>query len=354
VIKDPLLLGSVLLVLFGLPSVFMSENIQRALNDWGSYWLLLIYFLVAVNLAVHRMREAVFWALFASATLSCLVAFVQRAGGLDLWFIHIGSEHRVSGTMHTMTYAGILYQIIILGFAVLLRKGIPRRHAVILSAGLAAQFATILLTMTRGAWVALIAGLAAVCLLVRDKVVAVVAAGLVVALVVFSALYSRDQGRTISLGALLNSAADRNVHTRLVLWDIAWDLFEEHPLLGVGMGDYTEEADKMLAGREVRTTVDSHNVYLQILATRGLVGFLPFVFFWAALVWSLFRYKKTLEKGSLPRQYVVGAIGVTVAVLVGALTENNIDDAEVFIAFMFIVGLARSGEYVPNSKPDQP
>jgi hypothetical protein len=40
-----------------------------------------------------------------------------------------------------------------------------------------------------------------------------------------------------------------------------------------------------------------------------------------------------------------------VAILFGALTENNIDDAEVFIAFMFVVGLARSAEYAPESQP---
>lgn len=351
VFGDPLLLGSALLVLSALPSVFMSDNIRRALNDWGSYWLLLVYFLVAANLASHRMRETAFRVLFVSTTLSCLVAFVQRAGGLDVWFVHIGPEHRVSGTMHTMTYAGILYQVIVLGFAVMLRSGIRPRQVLFFSVGLAAQFAAILFTMTRGAWVALVAGLAAVCLLVRNKTVAGAAAGLVVALLAFSVVYSRDQGRNLSVGALLNSAADRNVHTRLVLWDIAWDLFEANPLLGVGMGDYTAEADRMLAGRDVRTTVDSHNVYLQVLATRGLVGFLPFVFFWVTVLWSLLRYKNSLQKGSLPYMYAVGALGVTVAVLVGALTENNVDDAEVFTAFMFILGLARSGEYAAGATP---
>jgi O-antigen ligase len=343
--KDPLLLAVVLLVVSALPSVFMSEDFLRAFRDWGSYWLLLVYFLVAANLVSQRMREVAFWVLFASATASCLLAFVQRAGGIDFWFIHIGGEHRVSGTLHTMTYAAILYQVIILNFAVVLRKGFARRHSLILAIGLVAQFAAILLTMTRGAWLALIAGFVAVCVIVRSKTVLFVAAGLVVVVLVFSVVYSRDEGRNISIGALLKSSADRNVHTRLVLWDIAWDMFKTSPLLGVGMGDYTTEAESMLAGRDVRTTVDSHNVYLQILATRGLVGFLPFVFFWIVLTWSLFRTKELAKERSLDRHYAVGAIGVTVAILFGALTENNIDDAEVFIAYLFIIGLARSTHY---------
>jgi O-antigen ligase len=100
--------------------------------------------------------------------------------------------------------------------------------------------------------------------------------------------------------------------------------------------------------RTVTTTTDTHNVYLQLLATRGIVGFLPFVFFWWVILRSLFRLRGQVPKGSLEWHYAVGAIGATVAILFGALTENNVDDEEVFIAFMFILGLARSAEYLPR------
>ena len=121
-LRDPLLPASLLLVVAALPSVFMSEDFSRAIKDWRSYWLLLIYFLVAANLGKHRMREKAYWILFASTTLSCLVAFLQRAGGIDFWFIHLASKHRIEGTLYTMTFAGILYQVILLNFALALRK----------------------------------------------------------------------------------------------------------------------------------------------------------------------------------------------------------------------------------------
>jgi O-antigen ligase len=174
-----------------------------------------------------------------------------------------------------------------------------------------------------------------------------VAALLLLGLVAFSFVYSSDQDRTISIVELFNAPADRNVSTRLVLWDIAWDLFLEHPLAGVGMGDYESQARAMLEGRSVRTTVDSHNAYLQILATRGLIGFVPFVIFWVILLGQLRRTTRRYARGSMEWTYAVGAIGVTVAVLFGALTELNIDDEEVFIALMFLTGLARSAMYTP-------
>jgi O-antigen ligase len=348
-LRDPLVLASILLVVSAIPSVLISENFSRAYKDWRSYWLLLICFLVAVNLASSRMREAAFWVLFSSTTISCLVAFAQRAGGFDFWFVHIGSMHRVGGTLYTMTFAGILYQVIVLSLAVALRRGLSPRNAAILWLGLGIQFVAILLTVTRGAWVALFAGLATVCILVRNRVVVAASVVLVSVVLVFAFVTARDSGRNVS-PTLLSKHVDIHAGTRLVLWDVAWDLFKQHPIVGVGMGDYSEQADELVGDREVTTTTDSHNVYLQVLATRGLVGFLPFVLFWVVVLRALFRVKRRSERGSLEWAYAVGAIGATVAVLFGALTENNVDDEEVFIAYMFVVGLALSAAYAPLSR----
>jgi O-antigen ligase len=127
-------------------------------------------------------------------------------------------------------------------------------------------------------------------------------------------------------------------------------MFLDHPLFGVGMGDYSLEAEKRLAERHVRTTVDSHNIFLQILATRGLFGFIPFAGYCVVLVVSLWRLARRADPRSLARFYAIGALGATAAVLAGALTENNLDDAEVFAAFMFVVGLARA--QLPSERAD--
>jgi O-antigen ligase len=346
--RDPMLIAATLLAVSALPSVFMSENLTRAVHDWRSYWLLSIYFLVAANLAAHGMREAAYWTLFASTTISCLVAFVQRAGGIDFWFIHLSGKHRVESTLFTMTFAGILYQAIVLNLAVALRKHREWRHSLVLWVGLAVQLVAIVLTVTRGAWVALFAGLATVCILVRNRTVVALSAAALAAVLIFAFVTARDTGRNVS-PLLLFQEVDIHAGTRLVLWDIAWDLFRAHPILGVGMGDYSVEADKLVGDRTVTTTTDTHNVYLQILATRGLVGFLPFVFFWWVVFRSLFQIKARAAKGSIEWHYAVGVIGVTVAILFGALTENNVDDEEVFIAYMFILGLARSVEYASRA-----
>lgn len=348
--NDPLLPASLLLVVAALPSVIRSEQFTRAIHDWGSYWLLVVYFLVAANLARHKMRDTAYWILFASTTISCLVAFLQRAGGVDWWFIHIGDKHRIEGTLYTMTFAGILYQVILLNLSVVLRsRSIADWRAVLLWGGLSIQFIAIILTVTRGAWVALFAGLVAVCAMVRNKTTLAFSTLAVVVILVFAFTTVEDTGRNISPTKLFGEI-DIHAGTRLVLWDVAWDLIKQHPVFGVGMGDYSVEADKMIGERTVTTTTDTHNVFLQVLATRGLVGFLPFVLFWVVVFRSLFQLKGGAERGSLEWHYAVGAIGATVAVMFGALTENNVDDEEVFIAYLFILGLALSARYQSGAR----
>jgi O-antigen ligase len=338
---DALAMASIALALFALPSVLLSENMPRAMNDWRSYWELSICFLVGAHIARVRAREAAFWTLTVSASVACLVAFIQRAGGLDAGPIHIGAAHRVGGTMFTMTFAGILYQLILFTGAAALSPRFAQRRPW-LALVVAMELVALLLTMTRGAWLALFAGAAVLCLLLRRRAAFIGTALALAVALLFSFVFSRDQGRTIAVTELATRPADRNVGTRLVLWQISWDLFREHPIFGVGMGDYTIEADRHLRDRKVMTTVDTHNVYLHLLATRGLVGFLPFVLYFGVLLRSLARVYSRAGPSSIERYYAAGAIAVVAAILAGALTENNVDDSEVFMVLMFLSGIARS------------
>ena len=334
--------ASVLLTVSALPSVWMSEYRARAFTDWQSYWQLLIALMVGAHVARVGVRDRACAVLFFSAAASCGVGFVQRAGGLHLGPVHIGAEHRVSSTLYTMTLAGILCQIIAFGAAVVVSPRAARWKGWAALA-LVMMFAGLLLTMTRGAWIAVFAGLAVVCVLLQSRILAVATMLALAVLLLYSQAYKNDQGRTLAVDTFATSQADRNVGTRLVLWDMSWHMFLEHPILGVGMGDYSIEAERRLAQRQVRTTVDSHNIFLQILATRGLVGFLPFAAYFVVLIGTLGRVWRRAPVGSLARHYAVGALGATAAVLVGALTENNLDDAEVFATFMFVVGIALAG-----------
>jgi O-antigen ligase len=343
--RDPMLLGCILLVISALPWVFMHEDLHRALRDLKSYWLLLIYFLVAYNLVSDRLRRVVFWILFGSMSASSLVAIIQYAGGIEFLFVRIApATYRPGSTLYNMTFAGILYQLITVNAAMLLGYRLLSTRTLALGGGIIAQVIALVLTLTRGAWLAVIAGLFAVPILLRRRFLFLVMVVVVMIAGVLALQNDVVRQRASTIVENIRTPTDKNISTRLVLWDISWQVFKKHPLFGVGMGDYTIEAERHLGDRRVVTTVDSHNIYLQLLATRGLVGFIPFVVFWIILFRVLFDCKRAAEASGhrFGRHFVVGVVAATVAVLIGAVSENNIDDSEVFICFMLLVGMARS------------
>ena len=61
---------------------------------------------------------------------------------------------------------------------------------------------------------------------------------------------------------------------RIQLWSVAWKMWQEHPVLGVGIGQYRAVADQYIFGGVGNIT---HNTYLSFLAETGLVGFVVFV-----------------------------------------------------------------------------
>ena len=250
-----MLLASALLALSALPSVFISEDFDRALGDWRSYWQLLIYFGVATNLLACGMRETVVRVLAVSSILSCL----RRLHPARRWprpglHSHIGAAHRVSSTLYTMTFAGIHRPAhrVLLGDAhrahrpsratALRRRGgaAARRPAADDDAGRMAG--------RRGRFRR--PGAA------RAQPPAAGGGGTrggCTGWCLHLVYYANDEGRTISIQALFSSSPDRNVHTRIELWKTAWQpLRGSTPSSASAWETTPSEAAKMLAGSEGR------------------------------------------------------------------------------------------------------
>lgn len=79
---------------------------------------------------------------------------------------------------------------------------------------------------------------------------------------------------------------ERNSHTsvglRLTFWKNGLLIFSEHPLIGVGSGDFSVEYERIKTARA--STINPHNQFIMTAATTGLLGLIPllFIFYFAA------------------------------------------------------------------------
>ncbi len=104
------------------------------------------------------------------------------------------------------------------------------------------------------------------------------------------------------------SPAEANTRVRFLYWGIALEMVRSHTLVGVGAGNYESaypEARAQFAAQrkgstivemnEKYLTVGPHNEYLHVLSELGVVGFVFFLTFCAALAWAGWRLLRESE-----------------------------------------------------------
>jgi len=96
------------------------------------------------------------------------------------------------------------------------------------------------------------------------------------------AVGDRVKEATQEIGMFLSGEQnDSSVGGRLVMWDMAIDVWGEHPVIGTGLGDFDQEIElRQSQGiyESIAVHASVHNIYLQALATTGLFGFVILCF----------------------------------------------------------------------------
>jgi len=85
--------------------------------------------------------------------------------------------------------------------------------------------------------------------------------------------------------------------SRLEIWAVAWQVFLDHPLTGIGIGNFqTYYLQHAPPNALEPAATHAHNLFVHVLAEAGLLGLLGFLLLWGAVVrkiWQL-RQRKVL------------------------------------------------------------
>jgi len=117
---------------------------------------------------------------------------------------------------------------------------------------------------------------------------------------------------------------DNSIDSRLLFWSVGWEMLEDRPLTGIGLGNYrflytpyeakvrTESGDALFPKAATRTEV-AHNDYVQVAAELGMGGILAMVAFLAVLAWIVWaRLAASRNSSSRTAWILLLAAGVTV------------------------------------------
>jgi putative inorganic carbon (HCO3(-)) transporter len=126
--------------------------------------------------------------------------------------------------------------------------------------------------------------------------------------------------------ALQTIGSQNNVGARESLWTVAGRIVRDHPVAGVGAGNfgvaeqsYTAKSINLPRADLVTESELAHNSYLQVLAELGVVGLLAFLGVIGGSLWFALRAARTFEAGMdwelemLSRGLFIGTIGMLTA-----------------------------------------
>ena len=147
---------------------------------------------------------------------------------------------------------------------------------------------------------------------------------------------------------------------RFKLWEQAWEMFKENPVLGIGKGNVYEMGNRLFEhGIKFSDRydilapllTDFHNGYLTIMVCTGAVGFLLFLIFWLRLFTRLtvhvFR-QEGLKESTLPCMYAFLCAYLVYATIEEALLYNIMFTV---VSFWMIMGYASC--FLVQFEPDE-
>ena len=123
-------------------------------------------------------------------------------------------------------------------------------------------------------------------------------------------------------------------------WSVAWELWAEHPILGVGTGDYGDAAQPLYEAKGMQYAAEhhmnAHNAYFQIAVTLGILGLSVMMWWWSAATWAAWRSRSW------------GLAACMLLLAFNALFESVLELQQGIVAAVFLSSMAGERHQVPK------
>jgi O-antigen ligase len=323
------------------------------------------FFVVIVAVAADMGLSSRSWrpviaALFIAGVGMALYGILQFTLGVGPASFEVYADHvRAYGTFGQPNVFGALMEQLFPLDAALVALVPTGRARPWLIAALVPIGIGVWVSFSRGAWVADVAaiGLMAVFVFVtrREALMRFVGYGMVLAVALFGAVallakihvahsFLGTNFKHYSVGGRLASIAQgitsSDVRQRLLIWKSALTAIRQHPITGVGMGEFHDWIATRMPKGLIGVPPQASNLYLEIGADTGILGMVAVV--WFQIRWFTGAIRAVLGRlGQLDPWFyalMVGALGIFTAFTVHNLVDYFIDHG-VIVPLLLALGL---------------
>lgn len=310
-----------------LISALTSGDIGKGMKAWADLWIWRVMPFVIITLSVKE-------ACAAKKILACALVSVS-IGFICLIYQGVSGESRAAGFFgHPMTFAGYLCIFLPVLLVCFLDREIYGRWRWLAGFGVVLGCFALLFNATRGAWLALTPVLLFIIgyYLLKKNKLAILCLALVVAA---GAGLSQYKPFVKRLATVTDTRKFQSNTERLLIWHSAYEMFKDHPVVGVGLGQYKDNYQKKYISPKAKEPYLSHahNNFLQMLAENGIVGFAGFLTLLAAFIGYSFK-RFWQEKNPYALMMSMSAL----ALVLQGFTEYNFGNSAVMKSFWLAQG----------------
>ena len=340
-------------------STALSPVKKAALGDLQTLTLyLLLFALCARVLRVPRFRS---WLI----TLYLHISLIVSVYGLRQWFFGakalatwVDPESPLAKTTRVYSYlgnpnllAGYLLPAVVLSLvAIVAWPGWIRKSLALTM--LFVNAATLILTFSRGGWIALLVGLFTVAVFLiywwsinmppfwRSWSLPILL-GSVVGLLVIGVLFVEPfRVRVVSIFA---DRQDSSNNFRKNVWESVFQMIRDRPIIGIGPGHNSFNKIYPLYQRPRFTALSAYSVFLETIVETGFLGFTCFL--WLIVVTfntGFLQLRRLRETKNIEGLWLIGAIASILGILAQGLFDTVFYRPEVNTLWWFMVALVAS------------
>lgn len=315
----------IVFVLTMLLSALFSGDIVYGLKRWADMWIWRLMPFIIITCCIKKEDS------LKILKASCLGISI---GILCLIYQGMNGDGRAAGFFgYPMTFAGYLCMylpLFLIGYFDNLFGG---RYKYIAGIMFLAGLAALIYNGTRGAWiaVAITSGILLLYYMFRSKRNLIVG---IVLIAVSGGLLVNDAAFMHRMSTITNNKYQSNSE-RLLMWESAWNMFKDHPVFGVGLGQYKDNYQQKYISPKAKepNLAHAHNNFMQMLAENGIVGFIGFITMFVCIIGH--NVRMFLNSKNI---YSLAICSVTITLLLQGLTEFNFGNSAVVKAYWLILG----------------
>jgi O-antigen ligase len=298
-------------------SVDRNSTLEEIIRITGTFLLLLYGYLTVKD---KKTFNFLIFAMLAGAAIPSLAGIFQHINGIGWWDKTI-AVYRIQGTfLHPATFS--FYLLFLLPVIYALFQNEKNRFKKVAFSGLAAVFIFLIVaSLTRGAWVGLLAMIIAFGIFINRKVLIASAAILFLAYLSVPAIQSR-------VNDVFDPKYNSSFSIRRKIVETTLPAFYNSPVYGYGFGSFSVIHDSYNEEAHTYESLQAHNDYLRVLIELGALGlaiFLSLYFF----LYKTIRRELSSTNNPVIKNYLLSLIILWAGVLAVSFGDNVLRTMEV-------------------------